>query len=51
MLDQSDKLKCFFICAVISNLNLFQEIVLLNPCSIFSKNLILSFLDKVKTGT
>ena len=28
-----------------------QEIVLLNPCSIVSKNLMLSFIDKVRTGT
>ena len=39
----------FFVCVVISDLYLFQEIVLLNPCFIFSKNLILSLIDKVTT--
>ena len=38
-------------CVVISDLYLFQKIVLLNPCFIFSKNLMLSFIDKVTTGT
>ena len=39
MLDQSDNLNDFFFgCAVISDLYLFQEIVLLNSCLIFSKN-------------
>ena len=52
MLDQSDNLNYYvFGCAVISDLYLFQEIVLLNPCFIFSKNLILPLIDKVKTGT
>ena len=41
----------FFVYVVISNLYLFQEVVLLNPCLIFSKNLILPVLDKVTTGT
>ena len=50
MLDQSDNLSFFFGCVVISELYLFQEIVLLNPCFIFSKNLILSLIDKVTTG-
>ena len=40
----------FFGCVVISDLYLFQELVLLNPCYIFYKNLILSFIDKVTTG-
>ena len=32
--------------------SLFQEVVLLNPCLIFSKNLILPvIIDKVTTGT
>ena len=41
----------FFVYVVISNLYLFQEVVLLNPCLIFSKNLILPVIDKVTTGT
>ena len=40
----------FFGCVVILDLYLFQEIVLLNPCFIFFKNLMLSFIDKVTTG-
>ena len=40
----------FFCCVVISDLYLFLEIFYLNPCVIFSKNLILSFIDKVATG-
>ena len=36
---------------VVSDLYFFQDIVLLNPCFIFYKNLILSFTDKVTTGT
>ena len=40
----------FFCCVVISDLYLFLEIFYLNPCVIFSKNLILSFIDKVTTG-
>ena len=52
MLDQSDNLNhCFFGCIVISDLYLFQEIFLLNPYFIFSKNFILSLIDKVTTGT
>ena len=39
------------VCVVISDLYLFQEIVILNPCLIFSRNLILSFIEKVTTGT
>ena len=39
----------FFACVVISDLYLFQEINLLNACFIFSKNLILSLIDKVTT--
>ena len=38
----------FFNCAVISDLYMFQEIVILNLCFIFSKNLILSFTDRVQ---
>ena len=41
----------FFGCVATSDLYLFQEIVLLNSCSLFSKNLILSFIDKLTTGT
>ena len=52
MLDESDGLNYyFFACVVISVLYMFQEIVLLNPCFIFSNNLILSLIDKVATGT
>ena len=40
-----------FGCVVISDLYFVQEIVLLNACFIFSKNLILSLIDKVTTGT
>ena len=40
----------FFVCVVISDEYLFQEIVPLNPCFIFSKNIILSLIDKVTTG-
>ena len=40
-----------FGCIVISDLHLFQQMVLLNPCFTFSKNLTLSFIDKVTTGT
>ena len=39
----------FFGCVVISNLYLFQDFVLLNPCFKYSKNLMLSFIDKVTT--
>ena len=41
----------FFVCLVISDIYLFQEIALLNPSFILFKNLILSFIDKVATGT
>ena len=41
----------FFGCIVLSDLYLFHKFVLLNPCFIFSKNLILSLIDKVTTGT
>ena len=52
MLGQSDNLNYyFFCCVVISDLYLFQEFVLLNLCFMFSKNLILSVIDKVTTGT
>ena len=34
-----------------SDLHLFQEIVLLIPCLIFSKNFILALIDKATTGT
>ena len=52
MLNQPDDINyCFFGYVVISDLYLFQETVLLNPCFIFSKNLILSFIDQVTTGT
>ena len=39
-----------FGCDVISDLLLLQEIVLLNPCFVFFKNLIYSLIDKVTTG-
>ena len=35
---------------VISDLYLIQEIVLLNPCFKFSKNLMLLFMDKLAAG-
>ena len=38
----------FFNCAVISDLYMFHEIVILNLCFIFSKNLILSFIERVQ---
>ena len=41
----------FFDSVVTSDLYLFQEIVPLIPCFIFSKNLILSFIDQVTTET
>ena len=47
MQDQSNNLNY---CVVISALYLFQEIAILNPCFIFSKNLILSLIEKVTTG-
>ena len=51
MLDQSYSLNCCFVgCVVISDLYLFQETVLLNLCFKFSKNLMLSFINKVTTG-
>ena len=37
----------FFGCVAFSDLYLFQETILLNPCFIFSKNLMLLFIDKV----
>ena len=46
MLDESDNLIFFFVCVAIWDLYLFQEIVLLNPCFIFSKIMILSVIDK-----
>ena len=52
MLDQSDNLNyCFVVCVANSDLSLFQAIVLLNPCFMFSKNLILPLIDKETTGT
>ena len=53
MLDQSYNPDCFFGggCAVVSNLYLYQETVLLNRYFMFSGNLMLLFLDKVATGT
>ena len=44
-------LNCFFGCAAISDLYLFQYIILLNLCFKFSNNLMLLFEDKVTTGT
>ena len=40
----------FFGSALISDLYLFQETILLNPCFKCSKNLMLLFIDKVTTG-
>ena len=40
----------FFGCVVLSNLYLLHEI-LLNPCLMFSKNLMLLFIEKATTGT
>ena len=40
----------FLGCVIISDKYLFQEVVLLNPCLIFSKNVILSLIEKVTTG-
>ena len=37
-------------CVVISDLYLFQEMVLLNSCFIFYVNLMLSFIEKVTTA-
>ena len=52
MLDHSDNLNyCFVVCVANSDLYLFQVIVLLNSCFMFSKNLILPLIDKVTTGT
>ena len=48
-MDQSDNPNhCFFGCVVIVDIY-FQEIVLLNLCFVFSKNLI-SLIEKVTTG-
>ena len=38
-------------CVMISDLYLFQEIVLFNPCFNFPKNLMLFFIDIVTNGT
>ena len=51
MLDQSYNINCFLDCVLISHLYLSQEIVLLNPCYMFSKSLMLLFIDKVTTRT
>ena len=40
-----------FGCVVISDLYLLHEVALLNPCFMFSRNLILSLIDKVTFGT
>ena len=40
-----------FGCVVILDLYLFHEVALLNPCFMFSRNLILSLIDKVTSGT
>ena len=51
MLDQSDNRNYwYFGCVVISDLYLFQEIVLLNRYFIFGKYLVLSLIHKVTTG-
>ena len=52
MLDQSDNPNYnFFDSVVTSDLYFFQEIVFLNSCFIFSKNLTLSFIDNRTTET
>ena len=51
MVDQSNNLNYCFLVVFISDLYFFQEIFLLNPCFIFSQNLILLFIDKVTTET
>ena len=52
MLDESNNLNyCCFFCVVISDLCFSQKIVLLNPCFIFPKDLLLSLIDKVITET
>ena len=48
---QSDNLNYQFFGCVISDLYLFQKIVLLNPCFLISKKLVLSLMDKVTNGT
>ena len=52
MLDQSYNPNYLFLCrVVISDLYLFQEILMLNPCFRFYKKLMLSFIDKKTSGT
>ena len=41
----------FFGCTVIADLYLSKEIVLLNSSFIFFKNLILTLIEKITTGT
>ena len=50
-MDQSDNLNhVFWLCCYFRSI-FVSEMALLNPCLMFSKNLILSLIDKVKTGT
>ena len=50
LLDRLDSLNYyFFSCAIVSDLYLLQEIVLLSTCFIFFKKLILPFIKKVTT--
>ena len=52
MLDQSHNSNCcIWFGFVISDLYLLHDIVLLNPCFNFSKNSMISSIDKVTTGT
>ena len=51
MLDQSDNLNHVFWLFCYFRSIFVPEIALLNPCFIFSKNFILSLIDKVTTGT
>ena len=52
MLDYCHNLNyCFLGCVVITDPYLFQEILSLHPCFMFSKNLVLPPVDKVTTGT
>ena len=51
MLDQSDNVGYFFFgCVIISDLYLFQKIILSNPSFIFSKSFILLFTGKLTSG-
>ena len=51
MLYQSDYLNYCFLFVFLSDLYLLPETYLLNPCFMFSKNLMFFFIDKMITGT